>query len=212
MIINYGKTKLMVFNPCKTVDFCPELEFGNEQLQMVEEMRLLGVTVRSDLKWISNTEDIVKRALNKLWIVRRLKSLGASTKELVDIYNKHCRSIVEFGVPAWHGAITRNERVDIERVQKVALHIILGERYENYQNALDITELDTLEDRRDKLCLKFAKKAEKDPKHKKWFSSRPKTSTRQKNLKYWDVVARTERLKRSPIAYLTQILNQYHSK
>ena len=124
MIINYGKTKLMVFNPCKTVDFCPELEFGNEQLQMVEEMRLLGVTVRSDLKWISNTEDIVKRALNKLWIVRRLKSLGASTKELVDIYNKHCRSIVEFGVPAWHGAITRNERVDIERVHRRWLYTL----------------------------------------------------------------------------------------
>ena len=68
--INYKKTKLIVFNPCKTVDFRPELEFGNEQLQLLDEMKLLGVTIRSDLKWTSNTRDIVKRAYSKLWILR----------------------------------------------------------------------------------------------------------------------------------------------
>ena len=64
----------------------PELEFGDDQLQYVEEMRLLGVVVQSDMKWSSNTEQIVKRASNKLWIIRRLKGLGAQTAELVDIF------------------------------------------------------------------------------------------------------------------------------
>ena len=164
----------MVFNPCKKVDFRPELEFGDDQLELVEKMRLLGVTIRSDLKWISNSEDIVKRALNKLWIIRRLKILGANTKELVDIYNKQCRSILEFAVPVWNGNITKNEVTDIERVQKVALHIILGNRYENYRNALELTNLETLETRRAKLCLKFARKAEKNVKHCKWFKKRQK--------------------------------------
>ena len=77
MKINYKKTKLIVFNPCKTIDFRPELEFGNEQLQLLDEIKLLGVTIRSDLRWNSNTKDIVKRAYNKLWILRRLKQLGA---------------------------------------------------------------------------------------------------------------------------------------
>ena len=161
MIINNEKTKLMVFNPCKKVDFRPELEFGDDQLELVDKMKLLGVTIRSDLKWISNSEDIVKRALNKLWIIRRLKGLGANRKELVDIYNKQCRSILEFAVPVWNGNITKNEVTDIERVQKVALHIILGNRYENYRNALEMTDLETLETRRTKLCLKFAKNQRK---------------------------------------------------
>ena len=132
MAINYEKTKLMVFNTCKSVDFRPEFEFGSKQLEVVDEMRLLGITVRSDLKWTSNTQDIVKRASSKLWILRRLRNLGANKCELVDIYNKQCRSILEFGAPAWHSGITKQERIDIERVQKVALHIILGQKYENY--------------------------------------------------------------------------------
>ena len=112
MIVNYDKTKLMVFNKCKSVDFSPVFEFGNKQLEVVEEIRLLGVIIRSDLKWSSNTQDL--RASNKLWVIRRLKSLGANNLELLDIYNRHCRSILEFGVPAWHSAITNKEKMDLE--------------------------------------------------------------------------------------------------
>ena len=78
----------MVFNPCKSVDFSPEMEFGNKQLEVLEEIRLLGVTLRSDLRWSSKTEYIVKRAYNKLWVVWRLKTLGANQGELVDVYSK----------------------------------------------------------------------------------------------------------------------------
>ena len=119
------------------------------------------MVVQSDMKWTSNTEQIVKRASNKLWIIRQLKGLGAQTEELVDIFIKQCRSILELAVPAWHGAITLVERQDIERVQKMALHIILGDQYESYRNALNMTNLVTMDARIDKLCLTFAKKAEK---------------------------------------------------
>ena len=212
MRINYNKTKVMVFNPCWSVDFMPELEFGADQLELVEEMRLLGVIIQSDMKWTSNTESIVKRASNKLWVVRRLKVLGAQTYELVDMFVKQCRSILELAVPAWHGAITVVERQDIERVQKVGLHIILGDQYENYGNALKLTNLETLEARRHKLCLKFGKKAEKNEKHKNWFKLKPKVNTRQGAEKYWNAVARTNRLKKSPISHITSLLNQHYQK
>ena len=60
MRINYKKTKLLVFNPCWTLDFMPEFDFGADQLELAEELRLFGVIVRSDMKWNSNTDDIVK--------------------------------------------------------------------------------------------------------------------------------------------------------
>ena len=71
--------------------------------------------------------------------------------------------------------------------------------------------METLEKRRNKLCLKFAKKAEKNIKHMNWFKKRPKTSTRLNNPKYWSVIARTDRLKNSPIPYITDLLNQHYS-
>jgi hypothetical protein len=93
------------------------------------------------------------------------------------LYTKQCRSILELAVHACHGAITFVERQDIERVQKVALHIILGEHYESYSNALILTNLKTIEARRDKLCIKFVKKAEKHEKHRMWFKPKSKVKT-----------------------------------
>ena len=59
--------------------------------------------------------------------------------------------------------------MDIERVQKSACHIILGDSYNYHRGALKYLNLDDLASRRDKLSLKFAYKAEKHPKHKNWF-------------------------------------------
>ena len=169
MRINEKKSKVMLFNPCTTKDFIPNLKIGSTDLELVEEMRLLGIILQSDMKWQSNTAHLVKKANKKLWMLRRLKFLGAEQTDLVDIYIKHVRSILELAVPAWQGAITQAERLELERVQKSALHIILGEEYECYDKALEVTKLQNLESRRINLCLKFAKRAESHPKHKRWF-------------------------------------------
>ena len=208
MKLNFKKTKVMLFNPCWSIDFMPHLEVENHELELMEEMRLLGVIIQSDIKWGANTDHIVKKASSKLWVIRRLKALGASTGQLVDMYIKQCRSILELAVPAWHGAITQAERADIERVQKGALFTILGDKYCNFKNALKLASLETLDKRRDKLCSKFAKKTEKNEKHKNWFKPKPKITTRQNDQKYWPVVARTDRLKTSPISHLTSVLNR----
>jgi hypothetical protein len=59
-------------------------------------------------------------------MVKRLKGMGASEQILIDIYQKHLRSVLELAVPAWHGAISQDERNEIERVQKAAHHIVHG--------------------------------------------------------------------------------------
>jgi hypothetical protein len=57
MKINFKKTKFMVFNPCSSINFMPEFSLQNNELEVVEEMRLLGIVIRSDLKWTANTEN-----------------------------------------------------------------------------------------------------------------------------------------------------------
>ena len=47
-------------------------------------------------------------------------------EDLVDIYVKQIRSVLDLAVPVWHSGITLIEQVDIERIQKSAAHIILG--------------------------------------------------------------------------------------
>ena len=93
---------------------------------MIEQTKLLGLVISSDMSWSSKNEFMVGRANKKLWILRRLKRLGATPDDLLDIYIKQVRSILEYAVPVWHPSITGEQRLEIERVQKSAFHIILG--------------------------------------------------------------------------------------
>ena len=78
----------------------------------------------------------------------------------------------------------------------------------SYRSALKQTGLQTLESRRVTLCLKFAKKAAKNPKHQNWFKvSKKALNTRQKQTKYHKVIANKGRYMKSPISYLTSLLD-----
>ena len=121
---------------------------GQGSLEVVEKFKLLGVKIQSDLKWNENTDFICQKGYIRLWMLRRLKGLGASQTELLDVYEKQVRPVLELAVPVWQPALTRGQAKQIERVQRPAFYVILGKRYENYENALNLLERETLEARR----------------------------------------------------------------
>ena len=72
MSINQNKSKCMIFNRARKHDFMPELYLNTgNKLEVVEEMKLVGYHLRTDLRTISNTNYIVARAWKRMWIVRR---------------------------------------------------------------------------------------------------------------------------------------------
>ena len=220
MKINSHKTRVALFNTSRKFDFMPQLSIdGSTQLEVVEKFRLLGVMFQTDLSWQANTDLICKKGFARLWILKRLKKFGSTNKELVDIYYKQIRCVLEQAVAVWTPNLTKSQSVQLERVQKCALHIIMGEHYQNYEQSRNELNVETLAIRRSNLCLKFARKAEKHKKYSKWFHPRkifkPNFSTRSKKnqakLKYTPVPFRKMRYNRSPIPFLTQLLNEYHS-
>ena len=94
-------------------------------------------------------------------------------------------------------------------MQKSFLHIVLGNDYDSYENALLVTELESLKARRLQLCSNFALKALKDDKHSHWFvqsdNSGPKTRRPKQKLK--QPLFKLRRFQNSPIPYLTRLIN-----
>ena len=165
--------------------------------------------VRSDGSWKSNTDYICKRTTKKCWILHRLKELEANTDDLLQVYQRQMRSILEFGCPAWHSGLTKGERRRIEREQKKAFAIILGPRYHSYKQALETLDQKTLEFRREELTLKFAVKCLKNKNRSDMFplldkGRRPQGSRK----KYREYFCRTKRYFKSAIPYMTRLLNQ----
>ena len=88
-------------------------------------------------------------------ILKKLYQFNVPVHELINIYVLYVRSVVEQSAVVWHSSITKGEQRDLERTQKVALRIILKDSYTSYPEALKLSGLDNLSERRSKLCLKF---------------------------------------------------------
>ena len=117
--------------------------------------------------------------------------------------------MVEQSYVVWTSSITREDSDSIERVQKIAFRIIYRENYSSYQNALTLSKLTTLSERRAKLCLNFALKCVQNSKTSHMFPLNPPQITRQTE-KYTVIHANTDRLKHSAIPNMARQLNQYH--
>ena len=179
------------------------------EIETVEEMKLLGLIITNDLSWTRNTEEMTRKGYSRLWMVKRLLGLGGSQETLIDVYCKQIRSVLEFGAPVWNSSLTQEHVRDIERVQKSFLHVLLGEEYEDYEHALALTDIESLEDRRIHLCTKFAIKAFKHPNHSNWFVEHKQQGavTRNEKSTFDSPLCRLKRFKKSPIPYLTGLLN-----
>ena len=136
-----------------------------------------------------------------------MKNQGAGIEDLTDIFVKQVRSILEYGAPVWNSSLIKQEVFEIERVQKVFLHMVLGREYESYEIALQKTDLENLADRRETLCRNFAIKTQKNPKYSHWFVQNQKRVNTRSVLKFKAPYFKHDRYRKSPIVYLTNLLN-----
>ena len=204
MLINEKKTKSLIFNFTEKYQFSTRLLLNNEILEVLESTKLLGTIISNDLSWDLNTLNIVKKANARMELVRKVASFGASEDDLKNIYFLFVRSLLEQSATVWHSSLTQENSDDLERVQKYAVRLILGQRYEGYKKSLTKLEMETLKERREFLCLRFAQKCLKNPKTKDMFPENKKMhkmETRNPE-KYMVQHANTERLKKSSIIYM----------
>ena len=104
--------------------------------RVVDQVKLLGLTIRSDLNWKTNTKRMCQKGFSRMWILRRLESLGASRCDLLDTYRHQILSIMEYAAPVWTPGLTKVQADQIERVQRTAVYIILGHDFTTYRKGL----------------------------------------------------------------------------
>ena len=209
MELNIEKSNMMLFNFTHDHQFTTEVNYKNENLKIVDEKKLLGTIITTDLKWHRNTQYIVKSAYASFSILHKISEFGASNSDMVTIYTSYIRSVLEQSCTIWHSSLTVEDSEDIERLQKCDLKVILKHNYSTYEEALETLMLAKLSDRRVKLCQKFARNCAKNPLTSDLFpkanKDRPKT---RKQEEYVVTFANTERLKQSAVPFLQRLLNQ----
>ena len=214
MVLNEKKTKNIIFNFSKERQFTTDIKLKNETLEVVNETKLLGVYITTDLRWNRNTEYLVKDANKRMRVLHTALKFTRNSRDLLIIYKSFIRSKLDQSAAVWHSSLSKNNENDLERVQRSALKVILGEKYISYESALKNLNLESLYERREALCLKFAKKSLKLKQFQKMFPKQNnlhKMETRNP-LRYVVNNSNTDRYRRSAIPSMQRMLNEEDSK
>ena len=162
MSINVSKTNYMLFTRSKS-NFVTRLNVNGVKIDQVKQQKVCGVWISDDLKWEKNTRELSKGAYARISLLSKLKYVGVSQEDLIDVYVLFIRSLLEYCSVVWHSSLTIEDIQTLERVQKTSLRIILGDSYTSYQLALEIFNLKPSTERRDARCMTFAMKCIKHP-------------------------------------------------
>ena len=131
----------------------PAIKLGGSEVEHVSQVNLLGVILTNNLKWQGPIDSVCGKGSSRLYFLRTLRRAGVDPKDIVAINVALICSILEYACKVWHSgpAVQRSDQLGL--VQRGALRVAYPDH--SYRVALQITGLDTLRDRRDRLCRTF---------------------------------------------------------
>ena len=117
LVLNTSKTKELIvyFRRTKKEVHLP-LHIHREAVESVEDLRFLGVNISNKLTWTSNTSNLVKKAQQRLFFLRKLRQARLPQKLLVNFYRSTIESTVTSCITVWYTSCTAAERKDLQRV------------------------------------------------------------------------------------------------
>ena len=214
MKLNEKKTTNMVLNFTKDCQFTTEITLKGVKLETIDKTKLLGTIITKDLKWHENTKYIVKKANQKMRLLHKFSKFTTNKSHLIHIYKSQVRGNLEYCSTVWHSGLTEADTKDIERVQRAAVKIFMGNKYQGYEQALKFLKLDSLKERRLKMALTFAKRSLKLENFSKLFPLNESDHLMRKRnpQRYVINISNTERHKKSAVPFLQKLLNEDCSK
>ena len=69
---------------------------NGKELEIVNNAKILGLTISSDLKWRVHVETIVSKATKRLYLITQLKRAKVPIEDIILIYCACIRSILEY--------------------------------------------------------------------------------------------------------------------
>lgn len=180
-------------------------------LQIVDNAKILGLHVSSDLKWNMQVSEMLKKSNGRLYLLKLLKRFNLPLDDLITIFTGFVRPLAEYACPVWHPGLTNYESAALERIQKRACRIILGKQYTTYDEALEVCNLTTLRDRREQLCLNFFKSLSSSERFSHWI---PQTKGEvhgrvlRNSSRLVTPRCNTKRCQNSPMLYMVDLFNK----
>lgn len=152
LFLNISKTKELIVDYRRTKANIQPLVIDGACVERVSDFRFLGVHLRDDLTWNTNTTATIKKAQQRLYFLRVLRANHLPQSLLVAFYRSSIESILTYCLCVWYSSCTAADRRALQRVVSTAQKITS-------------CPLPSLEELFSCRCLKKAKQIIRDPYH-----------------------------------------------
>ena len=80
------------------------LKANGNAFEIGKSAKILGVTIRNDLKWNDHVDNITAKASRRIYLLKQLKCAGIDRKSLIQFYCACIRSVLEYPCHAFHSS------------------------------------------------------------------------------------------------------------
>ena len=129
---------------------------------------MLGFTFDSDATVKTQAAVVIAKLRSRTWSLEKFKKCGLTEQELVRVYSSSIRPVAEYASQILHPMLTDSQSYHIERQQNQALKFIFGAGI-SAEKMRKRANIESLEKRRENVCLKFAKKTKDNGLFPDWF-------------------------------------------
>ena len=116
---------------------------NGKNLEVVECIKLLGLTINSKLTWNDHIDDVVKKINKRLYFLSQLKRAKAKLKDLALFYTSCITSVADYAIAAIYYTLPQYPKNDLICLEKRAIAIIMPNV--DYRDALELLSIKPME-------------------------------------------------------------------
>ncbi|KAK1801367.1 hypothetical protein P4O66_023040, partial [Electrophorus voltai] len=124
LYLNVDKTKEMVVDFRRARRDHSPLAIKGSSVEIIKNIKFLGVHIAENLTWTLNTNSITKRAQQRLYFLRKLREAHLPSPILTTFYRGTVKSILSSCIITWFGNCTAFDRKTLQRIVRTAEKII----------------------------------------------------------------------------------------
>ena len=86
MVISSKKTKAMIVNFTDNYQFHTRLQLKNQNIDIVDRMKILGTVFTNKLNWTENCDILIRKVNNRMQLLQTVWSFGSTHQEMVHLW------------------------------------------------------------------------------------------------------------------------------
>ncbi|XDV54859.1 hypothetical protein PO909_023061 [Leuciscus waleckii] len=108
--LNVSKTKEMIINFSRRTLALQPIVINGTHVEEVEQYKYLGTVFDNKLKFDQNSEVIIKKSHQRLFVLRKLNSFNVQRVVLKSFYNSFVESILSFSFICWFSSVYKKQK------------------------------------------------------------------------------------------------------